>query len=217
MAAIHTKAQITLGELPLHTYIEYHRKRYRIRRSYDVVLQAMRALRDENLLPHDRQKLAVQLLIYGKIPNGHIADLCEAAFTAILGADQQKVQRKVMSFVQDADLIYAAFWQTYGIDLDAERGRLDWSRFLALLSGLPDDTRFMQVIGIRAQPMPKATKYNGEERARIAKLKAQYALHLTEEERAQQWNSGLQKVAAALIGMAEEGSKQSQKEENTLE
>lgn len=47
----------------------------------------------------------------------------------------------------DADLIYSAFMQQYGIDLvDTD---MHWYKFLALMQGLSDDTKLGKVIGYR--------------------------------------------------------------------
>lgn len=52
-----------------------------------------------------------------------------------------------IDLVEDGELIVAAFQQAYGIDLTATD--MHWHRFKALLAGLPDDTRLVQVMGIR--------------------------------------------------------------------
>ena len=49
----------------------------------------------------------------------------------------------------DGDYIYASFLQAYGIDLFDVQGKLHWKKFNALLSGLPEGTKFMEVIKIR--------------------------------------------------------------------
>ena len=69
---------------------------------------------------------------------------------------------RVMDFHQDAALILAAFRQAYGIDLYHEQGRLHWLEFLALLSGIPQNTRLSEVMEIRACKVPPATKNNHE-------------------------------------------------------
>lgn len=53
----------------------------------------------------------------------------------------------LIDFDVDADYIYAAFMQAYGIDLiDTD---LHWHKFLALLNALPSDTIMAQIMGIR--------------------------------------------------------------------
>lgn len=104
-------------------------------------------------------------------------------------------------FIQDSDLIYAAFWQTYGIDLDAMRGKLHWWKFNALLGGLPSNTRFVEVVQIRLRELPKPNKHNHKEIQELLRLKQEFALKISEEERQQNLQAGFQKMAMALLQM----------------
>jgi len=54
---------------------------------------------------------------------------------------------RLYSFEKDADLIFAAFRQTHGIDLQKEK--MHWWQFLALFMDLGQDTTFCQLIGLR--------------------------------------------------------------------
>ena len=109
---------------------------------------------------------------------------------------------KTMDFIADGPYIYAAFMQAYGMDLNEQRGNLHWWKFTALLRGLPSDTRLMEIVQIRTKPMPKATPYNAEERAQLARLKQQYRVHMTADEREQQLQDGLRGLAQMLLSMA---------------
>lgn len=61
-----------------------------------------------------------------------------------------KSDRQLYDIDYDAKLIYAGFWQAYGIDLYEVHDELHWVKFKALLSGLPKDTRFAEVTSLRA-------------------------------------------------------------------
>ncbi|MDR1001866.1 MAG: bacteriophage Gp15 family protein [Oscillospiraceae bacterium] len=50
-------------------------------------------------------------------------------------------------FEADSKLIYAAFVQVYNIDL-YDVSELHWWKFMALLSGMPDNTRIAQIMSI---------------------------------------------------------------------
>lgn len=82
----------------------------------------------------------------------------------------------------DGDYIYASFLQAYGIDLFDVQGKLHWKKFNALLSGLPEGTKFMEVIKIRKWKPQKgdSTEYKEEMR----RLQKDYALpnEIIEEE-----------------------------------
>lgn len=83
---------------------------------------------------------------------------------------------KTMDFEQDAALIYAAFLQTYGIDLYAVRNQMDWRIFVALLKGIPENTELSRTIKIRGMKVPERTKDNSEYVDSIIKAKRAVAL-----------------------------------------
>ena len=90
----------------------------------------------------------------------------------------------LLDYEQDAALIYAAFYEQYGIDLFDERLRLHWHKFLALLYGL-HDTRLNEVQGYRAYKPRKGEP--AEYRREMLRLKAMWRLEerLSPEEQAQ--------------------------------
>jgi len=78
-------------------------------------------------------------------------------------------------FKHDAEYIYASFMQAYRIDLIEERKTLHWVKFKALLNGLPDGTKFREVLGIRTRELPTG-KGTEKERKNLKELKKHYAL-----------------------------------------
>lgn len=113
--------------------------------------------------------------------------------------------KKTFDFIQDSQMIYAGFYQAYKIDLFEQRNKLHWWKFISLFQGLPKETRIMEIIDIRSRPLPKPTKYNGEKRAELIRLKALYSLEMTEEERERQFASGLNSMFDKLKSIAERG------------
>src|SRR5699024_9297899 len=93
-------------------------------------------------------------------------------------ADEQTPDNKrVYSIKQDAKYIYSSFMQDYGIDLFEEQGKLHWFKFLALLEGLSEDTKFRKVIEIRTMKLPSGKgKGVAEQRRAIKKAQMTYAL-----------------------------------------
>lgn len=68
---------------------------------------------------------------------------------------------RLFSFEKDADLIFAAFRQTHGIDL--ETTEMHWWKFLALFMDLGADTAFCNLVGLRKRVKTgKATKEERE-------------------------------------------------------
>ena len=98
---------------------------------------------------------------------------------------------KTMDFEQDAGLIYAAFMQTYGIDLYAVRNKMDWRIFIALFKGIPENTEFSRTIKIRGMKIPERTKDNSDYVDSIIKAKRAVALdepiEVKKQRMAQQW------------------------------
>lgn len=82
----------------------------------------------------------------------------------------------------DGDYIYSSFLQAYGIDLFDVQGKLHWKKFNALLSGLPEGTKFMEVIKIRKWKPQKGD--SAEYKEEMRRLQKDYALpnEIIEEE-----------------------------------
>lgn len=185
-------------ELP--TRVEYKGKVYRLSLSFDRVLHFY-DLQKEDLSDAAKLELALFLFVPEKHPNE--IGLLTAILDLLFEPSRQAENGKSFDFEQDAKYIYAAFMQTYGIDLFLERDRLHWWKFIALLNGLPSNTRFSEIIQIRLRPIPQATKHNGEEVRELIKQKALFRLNLSEEERQEQRQAGLAKMVRALEGMAD--------------
>lgn len=185
--------------LPEHVTV--HGRRYKLDLDYRNVLQLIDTLARDDLTPEARDWLALRCVM--KRPK-HVQETMSAV-RALLFPDAHKSadKAKITDFTQDANLIRAAFMQTYRINL--YRDRLHWYEFQALLAGLPEGSRYTEVLGIRMRPMPKPTKYNSEERAWLAKAKAELAVHMTEEERERSLNNSLRGVAESLLALAGKG------------
>ncbi len=89
-----------------------------------------------------------------------------------------KKAKPVYSFVQDEALIYAAFYQQYGIDLTS--APLHWWQFKALLHGLSEQTQLAKVICYRTTDVSRLQ--NPEEKRYYRRMKALYKLCDTRNE-----------------------------------
>lgn len=136
-------------------------------------------------------------------PRGDLMRILAETRKVLFANEKEPTGEKLTDYVQDADLIRAAFQQAYGIDLWREK--LHWLEFTALMSGIPEGTRYSDILSIRARPMPEPTKYNAEERANLAKAKAEYALKMTDDERENNLSFGLNNLANMLLSMAGKG------------
>lgn len=91
---------------------------------------------------------------------------------AELSAPQGGKRMPVFSFRQDADVIYAAFYEQYGIDLACTD--LHWYQFCALFSSLAEDNPFQTLLKIRT--MDERSIKEPKRRRKIAALKKQFSL-----------------------------------------
>ncbi len=171
-------------------------KFYRLDFDFRNVLRMMEILQKDDLTEEAREWLALRCLM--RRPRNVSAVLAEVR--RVLFPEQPSGDReRVMSFEQDAGLIRSAFRQEYGIDLYRER--LHWIEFSELLSNLPEGSRFSEVVGIRARPVPKATKYNAAERQWLLNAKASVALKMSEKEQEEKYQRDVEKLFAGLMGM----------------
>lgn len=188
-----------------HLYFEG--RKIRIKPYVRNVLFCLEVLNDSVLSNADKTDLCIKVLVgyrHGCLSKKE--KLLEEIFKFLQGDNQKEEGQKVFDFEQDAALIYAGFLQAYGIDLHKRKWRrMHWHTFMSLFSGLPEETRIMQIISIRAKPLPKPTKYNAEERQQLMRLKAIYRLEVSAEERERQLAAGLWKLAEMLQSMAREG------------
>lgn len=89
-------------------------------------------------------------------------------------ASDDTKQRASYDIRYDGDYIYSSFLQAYGIDLFDVQGELHWRKFNALLSGLPEGTKLMEVIKIRKWKPQKGD--SSEYKEEMRRLQKDYAL-----------------------------------------
>lgn len=88
------------------------------------------------------------------------------------GENTKPPEETAFSYEYDADYIYSAFLQAYGIDLT--RTTLHWWQFRALFRSLPEEVQLVKIIGYRTMKIP--AKMAKEQRQRYERLKRIYAL-----------------------------------------
>jgi hypothetical protein len=177
--------------------VECDGKWYKLDLDFRNVLKMIDVLDRDDLMPEAKAYKALSFV--QKRPQNAVRVL-ECVKGLLFKAPRKKGGQKVTDFVQDAGLIRAAFRQAYGIDL--YRDKLHWIEFTELLNALPEGSRYAEVVGIRARPMPAATKWNQHEREWLAKAKADVRLEMSEKERADRYEQDVANIAAFLMGMA---------------
>ena len=181
--------------------VEVDGKFYKLDFEFRNVLRMIEVLDQKNLMPEAKAYNALKCLC--KRPK-NVLKVREAVEGLLFKAPRKTGNEKVTDFVQDAGLIRAAFRQAYGIDL--YRDKLHWIEFTEMLNAIPEGNRYSEVVGIRARPIPAATKWNQHEREWLIKAKHDLALEMTEEERASKYDQDVANIAAFLMGMASKGS-----------
>ena len=177
--------------------VKVGKKTYRVDLDFRNVLKMVDILGREDLLQRPKEHAALKCIM--KHPPKNTGEVL-TALTGILFAQKKGKDEKLTDFEQDADLIRAAFLQSYGINL--WRDRLHWLEFVGLLTGLPEGSRYAEIISIRARPMPEATKYNAKERQWLAKAKAEYAVQMSEKEQAKRYDENVKSISAGLLAFA---------------
>lgn len=74
----------------------------------------------------------------------------DLAGNVIKTTSSEEPHKRLYNLRYDGDYVFASFMQAYRIDLIEEIGKLHWKKFNALLVGLPEGTKFAEVLKIRS-------------------------------------------------------------------
>lgn len=157
-------------------FVEIDGKKFFVNVCFDNILKLIDMTRDKTLAPNYKIVLGIKMLF------GRETDLLQLPFEQLnevflsvfklyvnegkepekqvdlagnpLPPEYQKDKENFYSLKQDAEYIFASFMQAYGIDLVEQQGKLHWFKFQALLAGLPENTKFRQVVSIRMWKKP---------------------------------------------------------------
>lgn len=171
-------------------------RKVRLDLDFRNVLRMIDILMQDDLTDEAREWLAMRCICKHPV-KGMMYPVKKLLFPQV---GKKETKDRIMDYTQDADMIRAAFQQAYGIDL--YRDKLHWFRFSCLLSCLPENTRYSDVLSIRARPIPNPTKYNTEERNWLIQAKAKVKIQLSEKEIAKRYQQDVSNIAAVLMGMA---------------
>lgn len=176
---------------PYPEEIELDGKRIRLNLDFSRVLRVLDIQDMDDLTRSDKIEVQCKLLLADgeALPKSteERARIIRAAFD-LLPKKEKRGSERFLDFHQDAALIRSAFFR---IGVDLTRDRMHILQFLELLADLPSDTALMRTIEIRAKPIPKPTKHNGEQIAKLQQAKARVAIRLSEEERREQFAASL--------------------------
>lgn len=179
----------------INDVLEIEGEEYQINASFDVILKVIELFEEEKISEKHKLNIALKLLfgpdseilkyelvrkveIYNNIFEKYIKD--DQSVKPVrydrLGnvmPEPKDDSKPNYSLRYDASYIYASFLQAYGMDLHNQCGILHWFKFKALLEGLPEGTKFRQVVSIRMwKPASPDDNYEREMR----ELQQLYAL-----------------------------------------
>lgn len=174
-------------------------KTYRIRPYFNRVLAGMDVLQRDDWTDGQKFQYLKWLFIRGRCKEP--VKVILATINLLLPKNDIETKR-LLDFDQDAEYIYAAFLQTYGINLFRVQDKLHWWEFSALLSALPQDTRMSEIVDLRDRPVPEPTKYNRKMREQIIRAKAKWRIKISEQEREKEYQQAMHKLAEQLITLA---------------
>lgn len=185
----------------LEDTVEIEGVSYPINLSFDTVLRLFDLLKDPVLTESEKIVLGLRLLL-------GVSFLCDIEtqneiFLSVLEAfgiwerpkprydwkgnlmkpKMKEIAEEVFSFDHDAESIFAAFYQTYRIDLLEQQGKMRWEKFIALFNGLPSDTHFKHIVDIRQRDLPEGKgKEIRKAKKQLIEAKQAYALPKEGEE-----------------------------------
>lgn len=196
---------------PLNDTIVERGRRIRLSLAFDRVLLVFRAWEDKELTEGQQLEITEAQLFAHRRDRRWAARrepkereaLITRVFKEYINTEAHKGKDgpRAIDFSADAPYIYASFRYAYGIDLERERGRMDWREFIALLQGLPEDAKINEVIGIRLRPLPEPNQYNADEIQALQEAKEYFALPVAPGEK-KGYKQNLAELFGELAGMA---------------
>lgn len=169
---------ILIDRIP--TSVKINNRRYRIRTDFRHSIQFDQLMQDDEVSDDDKLPLALNLY-YPVIPRDIKKAVKKMLWFYKCGKEKEEIKKsingksdkQIFSFEYDAEYIYAAFLDQYGIDLqDVED--LHWWKFKAMFKGLKEDNLISKIIGYRAIDLSKIE--DEKEREHYRKLQEFYKL-----------------------------------------
>lgn len=177
---------------PLITTFFYKSTEYNIDLSFDNVLDAYDVLDLPHLRDYEKARMCLSLLLdeqeYDNLETIELWNYIYLNFIhveskevvkkdllgKVLPTPKEENDEKLIDFDNDANYIYASFMQAYKINLIEQQGKMHWKEYLALIDGLPSNTRMKEVIKIRSW---KPSKHDSNEyKEQMKELQEFYSL-----------------------------------------
>lgn len=116
-----------------------------------LALKILTGVSFENLTVDEAMEI-VRAIFEEHIQSKKVDDEVEydLAGNVIKTTSSEESHKRLYNLKYDGDYVFASFMQAYRIDLIEEIGKLHWKKFNALLVGLPEGTKFAEVLKIRS-------------------------------------------------------------------
>lgn len=165
---------------------------YTANASFDNILRLLEMFKEETISNNKKVSLGIKILFgkdtdLTKLTVKEQIELLNSASERYIEQESKFVERDILgnpmpvqqkaqlySLEKDAEYIFSSFLQAYKLNLFEQHGKLHWYEFQALLGGLPDDTKFRQVLDIRQWEPTKGT--SAETREKMRELQRIYSL-----------------------------------------
>ena len=185
----------------LPEYVKIDGEKYPINTDFRVSILFELLMQDRSIF--DREKIYIALdLYYPQIPHDLVQAVDKMLWFYRCGKNDEDGSVKngspagsgkagmIYSFEHDAEYIYAAFLDQYGIDLqDIEH--LHWWKFRALFKGLKEDNLICKIMGYRSIEI--TNDMSDSEKKYYRKMKRIYALpdNRTQEEKERDFTNAI--------------------------
>lgn len=137
---------IDLKKANLPKAVEVDGRFYRVHTSFKYWLRFLELIEDKNTPPTDFDFMYIDDKPQSRL-NGVLALVQFCNPPQVLPRITGGSSERATDYAIDADYIYAAFLEQYGIDLIEEK-KMHWYKFLCLFKGL-HDTKLNEIIGYR--------------------------------------------------------------------
>lgn len=177
--------------------VEINGKEYELDLWFDTVLRFFDLMKNDEFTDAEKIWIAFDMFVDVGADDIRVSDKFETVRRIVAdlivgegsgGSTGGSKSKQSYCLQQDAPYIYSSFMQEYGIDLIDMQGKLRWEKFIALMSGLRDTTKFQEIIGIRVAKIPTG-KGMEEEAKRLRELKRLYALNVSQGSQEEEMNN----------------------------
>ncbi len=171
---------------------------YEINTDFRIGIMFELLMQDRNIT--DNQKLDIAIDLYYPVePHDYLQAIKKIIWFYSCGRDIEESNQEdnnalradeIYSFEHDAEYIYSAFLDQYGIDLQ-DIDNLHWWKFRAMFKGLKEDNLISKIMGYRAITIDN--NMTDSEKKYYRKMKQIYALpdNRTQEEKERDFNNAI--------------------------